>query len=230
MSPRSSFLSRSQARNRIRSISRNSLGCSALQVHTGDSGPFAEGAWNAGRVARAPRSIGRLPTSRGWRTSLKCQLQCPFARHATDPASRVRCSSAVTSTKTATRVPLKTTMLEQLNSRRVDRPCRRRVADFLARDPRNPRAYGTWLLTMQSHRELRARWSAFRGVREFNAEPARWTLSGAAEVIRSVMHPACSKRSPLAWQNKTYFQEKSVRERRGLIRSAAPRRDQDAKP
>lgn len=127
------------------------------------------------------------------------------------------------------------TRLEQFNSRRVDRGCRRRGADFFAHDPPNPHAYGTCVLTKRGNRELRPRWSAFRGipaasrrrcaelrrnnsgaprrcqrkvlgVGEFTAGPARCTLSGATKLIRSVMHPACSKGPPLAWQNKTYFE------------------------
>ena len=56
------------------------------------------------------------------------------------------------------------TRLEHLNSRRVDRACRRRVADFFAHGPWNQIAYGTWGLTKQRNRELHARSPAFRGI------------------------------------------------------------------
>ena len=147
-----------------------------------------------------------------------------------------RSRGAHTSMKTAMRVPLRDgTRREHLNSRRVDGACRRRVADFFAHGPWNQIAYGTWGLTEQRNRELHARSPAFRGIPaaskrrcaelrwngskalygyerkvlgagEFSTGPARYTISGATNVLRSVMRPAWSKKPPLARQNKTYFE------------------------
>lgn len=44
------------------------------------------------------------------------------------------------------------------------------------------------------------------GVGDFTAGPARYRISGATKVIRSVMHPAWSNRPPLVKQNKRYLE------------------------
>ncbi len=120
------------------------------------------------------------------------------------------------------------------NCRRVARACRRLVVDFFVYGPRNQLAYGTCGRTQRHSRELDARSSAFRGMPaasrrrcaglrrndsdahhdregkvrctiDFTTGPARYRTSGATKVIRSVMHPACSKKPPLARQSNDVF-------------------------
>ncbi len=128
--------------------------CSDRQTG-GASTPFDAPLLGLTKAKRIPGMPASMPPRRAHRTS-----------DSENPLSQLRRFDGIHNENDF----LNRTKQGHLNCRRVGRACRRRVADFLAHDPRNPRAYGTCRCTRQGNRELQARPSSFCGIPERYSE------------------------------------------------------------